>query len=124
MNFLLNLIWLLFGGLSTAIAYFLSGIVMCITMVGIPWGLQCFKLATIALWPFGAKARKKEDFNGCLYLILTIIWFVVGAIPIILNHLFWGIILCITIIGIPWGRQHFKMMSIALFPFGKEIVIK
>ncbi|MFV0507440.1 MAG: YccF domain-containing protein [Bacteroidales bacterium] len=124
MDLLLNLIWLIFGGLTTSIAYFLSGVGMCLTIIGIPWGLQCFKLAAIALWPFGAEVRRKEEFNGCLYLLLTLIWFIIGAIPIIINHLFWGLVLCLTIIGIPWGLQHFKMMRIALFPFGREIVIR
>lgn len=115
---------MLFGGLTTAVGYFLAGIAMCVTIIGIPWGMQCFKLALIALWPFGMEVNKKEDLNGCLNLILTIIWFIIGAIPIALNHLFWGLILFITIIGIPWGKQHFRMISVAMFPFGKEIVVK
>lgn len=93
-----------------------------ITIIGIPFGIQSIKLAVLAVWPFGSKVVKKEDSSGCLNTIMNIIWIIIGGFWIALTHLLWGLIFCITIIGIPFGLQHFKLIKLALFPFGKEIV--
>ena len=122
MNFLGNLIWLIFGGLFSALGYFFGGIVLCITIVGIPFGLQCFKLAGLVLWPFGKQVVSSTAQTGCLTVLANIIWIVVGGIAVTLNHLIMGVILYITIIGIPWGRQHFKLLEISLLPFGKKVI--
>ncbi len=122
MNFLGNLIWLIFGGLFSALGYFFGGIVLCITILGIPWGVQCFKLAGLVLWPFGKKVVSDSSQSGCLSVLANIIWIIFGGIAVTLNHLIMGIILYITIIGIPWGRQHFKLLEISLLPFGKRVV--
>jgi uncharacterized membrane protein YccF (DUF307 family) len=122
MNFLGNLIWLIFGGLFSALGYFFGGIVLCVTIIGIPFGLQCFKLAGLMLWPFGKQVVSSTAQTGCLSVIANIIWIIVGGIAITINHLVMGIILYISIIGIPWGRQHFKMLEISLLPFGKKII--
>ena len=122
MNFLGNLIWLIFGGLFSALGYFFGGIVLCITIVGIPFGLQCFKLAGLVLWPFGKQVVSSTAQTGCLTILANIIWIIVGGIAVTLNHLIMGIILYISIIGIPWGRQHFKLLEISLLPFGKKII--
>ena len=122
MNFLGNLIWLIFGGLFSALGYFFGGIVLCITIIGIPFGLQCFKLAGLVLWPFGKQVVSNTAQTGCLSVIANIIWIIVGGIAVTVNHLIMGILLYISIIGIPWGRQHFKLLEISLLPFGKRVI--
>lgn len=121
MNILLNIIWFVFGGFMIAVEYAVSSILMMITIIGIPFGLQTFKLASVAIWPFGTDVVSTGWPSGCLAGIMNLIWWFVGGIPIALTHLFWGVVLCITIVGIPFGMQHFKLMRLALFPFGKDI---
>lgn len=125
MNTLGNIIWIIFGGFFTAIEYVLAGCALCLTIVGIPFGFQSFKLAFFVLLPFGSKAVKRPVSNteGCLYTVMNIIWFFLGAIPLVFTHLLLGILLGITIIGIPFAKQHFKLMSLALTPFGRDIVV-
>lgn len=122
MKFLGNIIWLIFGGLLTAIEYFISSLLMMITIIGIPFGVQTMKLGILALWPFGSKVVDFGGSSGCLSIIMNILWIILGGFGICLTHLFFGIILCITIIGIPFGKQHFKMAGLALTPFGKNII--
>jgi membrane protein len=121
MNILLNIIWMVFGGIMIAIEYAVSSLVMMITIIGIPFGLQTLKLAMVALWPFGTQIDDSGFPSGCLAGIMNVIWWFVGGIPIALTHLAWGVVFCITIVGIPFGMQHFKLMRLALFPFGKTI---
>ena len=122
MNLLGNLIWLIFGGLMAALGYFLGGIVLCITVIGVPWGLQCFKLAGLVLWPFGKKVISDSDNLGCLNIFFNLIWILCGGLYTAIVHIVMGAILCLTIIGIPWGKQHFKLVEISLMPFGKKII--
>jgi uncharacterized membrane protein YccF (DUF307 family) len=122
MNFLGNIIWLLFGGLLAAMGYFVGGLALCITVIGIPWGLQCFKIAGFVLWPFGKKLINNENNGGCLSLFCNIIWLLCGGLYTALFHIFFGIILFITIIGIPFARQHFKLIELSLMPFGKTVI--
>lgn len=122
MKILGNLIWLLFGGFEIFLEYMFAGIVLCITIIGIPFGIQAFKLGILALWPFGQTIEYMDYAPGCLSTIMNLIWLIFGGIWIALTHLFFGILLCITIIGIPWGIQHFKMASLALTPFGRKVV--
>jgi len=117
-----NLIWLIFGGLMAALGYFLGGIVLCITVIGVPWGLQCFKLAGLVLWPFGRKVVSVSDNTGCLNLVFNLVWILCGGLYTAIVHILMGAILCLTIIGIPWGKQHFKLVEISLMPFGKRII--
>ncbi len=124
MNVLGNILWLLFGGIMIALEYIISGFLMCITIIGIPFGIQSFKLAAFALWPFGKTTMVVESGTGCLSSVLNILWIFLGGIWIALSHLVWGIILYITIIGIPFGKQHFKMVPLALTPFGRTIINK
>lgn len=116
-----NIIWLICGGIITAIEYLISSIIMMITIIGIPFGLQTLKLARLALWPFGSTVTDGGNSGGCLSVIMNVIWILVGGIWICLTHLGFGLLLCITIIGIPFGLQHFKMAALALTPFGKNI---
>ena len=117
-----NIIWVLFGGLELALGYFVSGVALCLTIIGIPFGLQIFKLGLLALWPFGHNVNKMEGKNGCLNTLMNVLWFIFGGIGIVLSHLLLGVLFYITIIGIPFGKQHFKLAHIALTPFGREIV--
>lgn len=121
MNLLLNIIWVIFGGLMIAIEYLISSIAMMLTIVGIPFGLQSIKLSRVALWPFGADTVSTGWPSGCLAMTLNVVWWFVGGFGIALTHLGWGIFFYITIIGIPFGNQHFKLMKLALFPFGKSV---
>lgn len=121
MKFLGNIIWLLFGGIITCIEYLIASLLLMITIIGIPFGLQTLKLATLALWPFGKEVTSSPSSGGCLSVLMNVIWILVGGIWICLTHLGFGLLLCITIIGIPFGIQHFKMAALALTPFGKTI---
>ncbi len=122
MNFIGNIIWLLFGGLLAALGYVFGGFVLCLTIVGIPWGLQCFKIAGLVLWPFGKQVVPKAGGEGCLSVFCNIIWLVFGGLYTAIIHLVFAALLFITIIGIPFARQHLKLMEISLMPFSREVV--
>lgn len=124
MNLLLNILWLLFGGILTCIEYLISSLLMMVTIIGIPFGIQTFKLAFLALMPFGKEIRTEPQSGGCLSLLMNVIWLFLGGFAICISHLVFGLVLCITIIGIPFGRQHFKLAGLALAPFGKTVVEK
>jgi len=119
MNFIGNIIWLLFGGIIAFVAWGAAGLIMCVTVIGIPFGVQCFKIAGFVLWPFG-KEIEIGNF-GAGGLIFNIIWLIVFGWEFALAHLGIGLIFCITIIGIPFGLQHFKFAKLGLIPFGAEI---
>jgi uncharacterized membrane protein YccF (DUF307 family) len=122
MNFVGNLVWLLFGGIFIAIEYAIGSIILMLTIVGIPFGIQTLKLASLALWPFGRDTRVHVRASGCLYVLMNILWLLTGGLWIAATHAIFGLLLCITIIGIPFGLQHFKLTAIALSPFGRDIV--
>ena len=122
MKVLGNIVWWLCGGLATAVEYFVASVALMITVVGIPFGLQTLKLGQLMLWPFGSRVVKKPT-SGCLNTVMNVVWFFVGGIWIWLTHAFFGVLLYITIIGIPFGRQHFKLARIALTPFGREVFL-
>jgi uncharacterized membrane protein YccF (DUF307 family) len=122
MNFLANIIWLLFGGLWSALGYIIGGVVLCLTIVGIPFGLQCFKLAEVVLWPFGRQIVNDPGDRGCLTALLNIIWIFCGGLWIAVGHLVFGALLCVTIIGIPFGVMHFRLIELSLMPFGKRVI--
>jgi len=122
MNTLGNILWLIFGGLLIAIAYFLSGVVLLITIIGIPFGIQLFKIGSFALLPFGYKTVPKEKQSGCLSVIFNILWLLTGGISLALTHAVLALLFVITIIGIPFAAQHLKLAGLALTPFGFKIV--
>jgi uncharacterized membrane protein YccF (DUF307 family) len=124
MNILGNILWLLFGGIIIALEYFISSIILIISIIGIPFGLQTLKLGILALWPFGKEIQYREQTHGCLTTIMNVIWILIGGIWISLTHLIFGVLFGITIIGIPFALQHFKLAALALTPFGREIVDK
>ena len=121
MNAIGNIIWLLLGGFITAVEYIICSLLLMLTIVGIPFGLQTLKFASLALWPFGRTVVNTAKPSGCLATLMNIIWIFLGGIWISLTHLVFGVLLFITIIGIPFGRQHFKLATLALTPFGKTI---
>ena len=122
MKFLGNIIWLICGGLLTAVEYLISSLLLMITIIGIPFGLQTLKLGMLALWPFGSRVTDNGNSGGCVCPVMNVTSVSIRRSWICLTHLFFGLLLCITIIGIPFGRQHFKMAALALSPFGKNIV--
>lgn len=121
MKFLGNILWLILGGLLVSLYYFVVGLLFCVTIIGIPFGYQLMKLGVFALWPFGHEAVFGQNEPGCLALLMNIIWVIVGGWEIALMHLVFGAICCITIVGIPFGLQHFKMTRMAFLPFGTTI---
>jgi uncharacterized membrane protein YccF (DUF307 family) len=122
MRFLGNLIWLIFGGFIIAIEYLIGSMILMITIVGIPFGVQTLKMAALAIWPFGRDTRVHARASGCLYILMNVLWLISGGLWIAITHAVFGLILCITIIGIPFGLQHFKLTAIALNPFGRDII--
>lgn len=121
MTLLGNLIWIVFGGLLLSLCYLLLGVLYCITIIGIPVGLQLFKMAGLSFCPFGRKVTDKNGQMGCWSLFLNILWIVFGGVEMAITHAVLGLLFCITIIGIPFGKQHFKLAVLALMPFGKTI---
>lgn len=119
MRLLGNLLWFLLGGWLSALGWAAAGVLWCITVIGIPVGLQCFKFASLSLFPFGKEVLYG---GGAPSLLLNIVWLIVTGLPMAVAHAAWGCLLCITIIGIPFGLQYFKIARLALFPFGSRIV--
>ena len=116
-----NVIWTLFGGFIVVIYYFVVGLLFCLTIVGIPFGLQLMKMAGFALWPFGHEVQAGPQDSGCLSVCMNILWIIFGGIEIALTHLGLGVVFCVTIIGIPFGRQCFKLAELSLIPFGASV---
>lgn len=117
-----NILWIVFGGgFFLFLEYFFGGILLCLTIIGIPFGLQCIKLSFAALFPFGKEIVHVEGSSGCLSLVMNIIWILCGGIWIAITHLIFALLCAITIIGIPFALQHIKLMSLSLTPFGKQI---
>ena len=123
LSLLLNILWIIFGGgLVLCLEYLLAGVLLCLTIVGIPFGLQCFKIAGLALLPFGKDIEPIPGVSASepLRLVFNIIWLLVAGIWIFLTHVALGIGLAVTIIGIPFALQHLKLGVLALFPFGRQ----
>ena len=114
-----NIIWMLFGGIFTALYWFLAGYLFCITIIGIPLGRQAFKMASLTLAPFG---KSIEYGGGAPSLIANIVWLIAAGLPMAASYLIAGVFNCITIIGIPFGLQAFKMAKLSLLPFGARVV--
>jgi uncharacterized membrane protein YccF (DUF307 family) len=121
MNLLLNIIWLIFGGFIIVIGYVLGSIILCITIIGIPFGVQCFKLAGLAIAPFGREVREKEPPGGCLAIVMNVIWILLPGLELALLHLMLALVFALTIIGLPIAAQHLKMTRLALIPFGFQV---
>lgn len=114
-----NILWFVFGGILSGLNWVLAGILWCITIVGIPVGVQCFKFSKLSFFPFG---KEVVYGGGAGSLILNIIWLIVSGIPMAIANATCGILWCITIIGIPFGKQFFKLAKLSLMPFGAEVI--
>lgn len=121
MNTVLNILWLVLSGLWLAIGYAVFGLVMCILIITIPFGIASFRLAAYVLWPFGRTVVRKPGAGGGS-AIGNVIWFLLAGLWMAIAHIGTGIVLCITIIGIPLGIANFKLAAVAVAPLGKDIV--
>ena len=119
MTFLGNILWFIFGGFISGLLWLVSGLLWCITIIGIPWGLQCFKFAALAFAPFG---REVQYSTGTGSFLLNVLWIILTGVPMAIEHTVTGLVLCVTIIGIPFGLQHFKIAKLALMPFGSRVL--
>lgn len=119
MKFIGNILWFVFGGFLSGLSWVLAGCLWCITIVGIPIGKQCFKFASLAFWPFG---KDIEFGGGAVSFIANIFWLIISGIPMAIGNFIVGCVWCITIVGIPFGKQFFKIAKLSLRPFGASIV--
>ena len=117
-----NILWLVLAGWWLALLYLIAGVIACLLIITIPFGLQAFKLANFALWPFGRVAVPSRDADAGTSLVGNIIWIILPGGELAIAHVVAGVVLCLTLIGIPLGLASFKMVPLALLPFGKEIV--
>jgi len=114
-----NIIWLVFGGFIVGLFYIIGGLALCLTIVGIPFGVQTIKLGVATFAPFGRDVQEFENANSVGNIIFNMIWIILFGWEIAVAHLVHGIILAITIVGIPFAKQHFKLIPLALLPFGR-----
>lgn len=114
-----NVLWFLFGGLWLGLGWILSGVLWCITIIGIPVGLQCFKFAGLAFFPFG---KEVVYGGGVVSMLLNLLWLVFSGVPLAIGAALLGCVFCITLIGIPFGRQCFKIAKLAIMPFGAAVI--
>jgi uncharacterized membrane protein YccF (DUF307 family) len=121
LDLLLNIVWLIFGGLVLAIAYAIAGVIACILIITIPFGLAAFRMANYALWPFGRRIERNPG-AGVASDIGNIIWIILFGWWLALGHLALGVVQCISIIGIPLGLANFKLVPVSLLPLGSRIV--
>jgi len=129
MNLLLNILWLIFGGFFAGLGWIIAGILMAITIIGIPWVRSCFMLASFSFWPFGRDIISRDELTGredigtgALGLIGNVIWFILCGWWLAVGHILLAVALAITIIGIPFALQHVKLALASLFPIGKTVV--
>ena len=115
-----NIFWLIFGGIFSGLAWIIVGMIWCVTIIGIPVGTQCFKLAAMSFWPFG---REVVYEGGAVSFLVNILWFFFGGLAMALMNFLFGLLWCVTIIGIPFGLQFFKLAKLSLAPFGAVIVV-
>lgn len=119
MSLLGNILWIVLGGgILLFLEYLVGGIVLCVTIVGIPFGVQCIKLSLLALTPFGREIIQTRSSAGCLSVLMNVLWILCGGIFVAATHLVFGVLCAITIIGLPFAKQHMKLASLALTPFG------
>ncbi|MFI6101791.1 YccF domain-containing protein [Lentzea sp. NPDC051213] len=121
MRLILNVIWLVLAGFWMAVGYAVAGLICCVLIITIPWGIASFRIANYALWPFGREVVDKPG-AGTGSLLGNIIWIIVAGFWLAIGHILTGIALCVTIIGIPLGLANFKLVKVSLVPLGKEIV--
>jgi uncharacterized membrane protein YccF (DUF307 family) len=120
MTLLGNLVWLLFGGLLSGLAWILAGLALCLTIIGIPFGLQAMKIGAATLAPFGKRVAPLPGGNDILRIVFNLVWIVLFGWELAIGHLVWACVLAITIVGLPFAKQHIKLIPLALMPFGHE----
>ena len=119
MSLLGNILWIfLGGGIVLFVLYLFGGIILCITIIGIPFGIQCIKLAGLALFPFGKKVETTKSGHGVVSTLMNVIWIVFAGLEIAVIHFVFGLLCAVTIVGLPFAKQHMKLASLALTPFG------
>lgn len=121
MSLLGNIIWLIFGGFIAGAGYIIGGLLTCLTIIGIPFGIQSMKLGVATMTPFGRTIERSDQAGGLMETLFNILWAILFGWEIAVAHLTSAIILAITIIGIPFAKQHIKLVPLALFPFGREL---
>ncbi len=121
MSCLGNIIWLIFGGFISGMGYVFGGLLTMLTIIGIPFGTQAMKLGVATMTPFGREIVETNDAGSTLNMVFNILWAILFGWEIAVSHLLHGVLLAITIIGLPFAKQHFKLIPLALFPFGKEL---
>jgi len=122
MNVLGNILWVILGGFIIFLLYLFGSFVLFLTIIGIPFGMQTLKMATLALFPFGKEVRAAERSEGCVYIALNVLWILVAGIELAITHLVLALLFAITVIGIPFAIQHFKLARLAILPFGNDII--
>ena len=122
MSTLGNVVWLVFGGLIAALGYIIGGLLLCITIVGIPFGMQSMKIGVATLTPFGKEVVEVKQANSALRILFNLLWLVLFGWEIALAHLLSALILAVTIVGIPFAKQHVKLIPLSLFPFGRNLL--
>lgn len=115
-----NILWVIFGGMEMALGWFVAGCLWSITIVGLPIGIQCFKFAGLLLWPF--KKQIVPDAMGAISFLMNVLWLLISGIWLAIGEVITGVILCMSIIGIPFGLQHFKFAKLAIMPFGTSVI--
>ena len=122
MSLLGNLLWIVLGGgIIVSAFYLVGGIVLCCTVVGIPFGLQLFKLAVFALAPFGREVNTEGSASGLLQIVMNVIWLALGGLEVAATHLVFALIMAVTIVGLPFAKQHIKLLQLSLVPFGARV---
>lgn len=115
-----NILWVIFGGMEMALGWFVAGCLWSITIVGLPIGIQCFKFAGLLLWPF--KKQIVPDAMGAISFLMNVLWLLISGIWLAIGEVITGVILCMSILGIPFGLQHFKFAKLAIMPFGTSVI--
>lgn len=113
-----NILWIICGGLVSSLSWALAGLLWCITIIGIPLGKQCFKFAKLTLAPFG---KEITDDGSAASTVANIFWIIFTGLPMAIENAAFGLLLCVTVIGIPFGKQYFKLAKLSLAPFGKKV---
>jgi uncharacterized membrane protein YccF (DUF307 family) len=117
-----NILFFVLGGFLIVLGYLLGGVICCLTIVGIPFGVQAFKLARAVAAPFGTRVVERESASGCVAVVMNVIWVILPGLELAIAHLVLGVVLAVTIVGIPFAKQHFKLVPLALIPFGRSVV--
>ncbi len=118
MRFIGNILWFIFGGFLSGLGWVITGFLWCITIIGIPVGVQCFKLSALSFWPFGKEVVYE---GGAMSFIVNVLWFFFGGIEMAIVNFMFGLLWCITIVGIPFGKQFFKIAKLSLAPIGAVV---